>query len=294
MKLYFRELTNDDIPAVKDISKDIWNGDDYIPDVIEKWLQEKNCMNYGTFIDEQKTFMVGFGRVKLYNKDIAWLEGGRIKVSYQRQGIGRKQLGYAIDYAYKVGAKVAQYDTSSKNYGSISLAEYYGFKKKKCMNVLDADRSDIKLIGSTSLKIKKITVDKARDAYRNFDIGPGDEICMGWSYYPLKEISDENGEWYIHNSDVILQKINIKASPNQESPREDEVWIIVYGNPQKAYDAIQNILQKELKNEKIKHFEVFSSPETANLVEELGFSYYEGEPFGVALYEKKLDYSPKD
>ena len=289
MKLYFRELTYDDISAVKDISKDIWDGYDYVPDVIEKWLQERKCMNYGTFTDEQKTEMVGFGRVKLYNKNIAWLEGGRIKASYQRQGIGRKQLGYAINYAYKVGAKVAQYDTSSKNYGSISLAEYYGFKKKKSMNVLDADRSDIKLTDDISLKIKKIMPGEAKDAYRNFDTGPGDEICMGWSYYPLREISDENGEWYIHNSDVILQKINIKASPNQESPREDELWIIVYGNPQNAFEAIQIVLQEEFKNEKIKHFEVFCSPETANLVENLGFSYYEGEPFGVVLYEKKLD-----
>ncbi len=46
------------------------DGYDYVPDVIEEWLQEKNCMNYGIFKDEQKTYMVGFGRVKLYNKDL--------------------------------------------------------------------------------------------------------------------------------------------------------------------------------------------------------------------------------
>jgi len=289
MKVYFRELTSDDIPAVKDISKDIWDGYDYIPDVIEEWLQEKNCMNYGTFKDEQKTDMVGFGRVKFYNKDIAWLEGGRIKASYQRQGIGRKQLSYAIDYAYKAGAKVAQYDTSSKNYGSISLAEYYGFKKKKSMNVLDADRLDIKLKRNSRIKIRKLSAEEAKEAYKAFEIGPGNEICMGWSYYPLNLISDENGEWYIHNSDVILQKINIKASPNQESPREDEVWIIAYGEPETIYDSIQYILQQELKNEKNQHFEVFCSLEIANLIEDLGFSYYEGEPFGVVLFEKVFD-----
>ncbi len=83
MRIYFRELTPDDVPAIKDISKDIWDGDDYIPYVIQDWLQDKNCMNYGTFIDEAKTELIGFGRVKSYDKDIAWLEGGRIKVSYQ-------------------------------------------------------------------------------------------------------------------------------------------------------------------------------------------------------------------
>ena len=48
MRIYFRELTPDDVPAIKDISKDIWDGDDYIPYVIQDWLQDKNCMNYGT------------------------------------------------------------------------------------------------------------------------------------------------------------------------------------------------------------------------------------------------------
>ena len=288
MKVYFRELTIEDILVVKDISKDIWDGDDYVPDVIEKWLQEENCMNYGTFKDELKTEMVGFGRVKLINNDIAWLEGGRIKVSYQRQGIGRKQMGYAIDYAYKVNAKVAQFDTSSKNYGSISLAKYYDFKRKKSMNVLDADRSEIKLIETKNHEIRIISPDEAKEAYKNFDIGPGNEICMGWSYFPLNKISDEHGKWYLSNSDVILQKIDIKTTPNTESPREEKVWIIVYGDPQKAYDSIQFILQEELKNEKNKHFEVFCSLETANLVEKLGFSYYEGEPFGVVLFEKNM------
>ncbi len=289
MRVYFRELNSDDIPAVKDISKDIWDGEDYVPDIIEEWLQEKNCTNYGTFKDEEKTEMVGFGRVKLFSKGLAWLEGGRIRVSYQRQGIGRKQMDYALDYAYKAGAKVAQFDTSSKNYGSVSLAKYYGFKKMKIMNVLDANRSEIRLIGTTSLKIKKITPDVAKNVYKKLDIGSVDEICMGWSYYPLREISDKNGEWYILNSSVILQKINIKSSHNQESPREDEVWLIAYGDPQKAYETIQKVLQEELKNEKIKHFEVFCSPEIANLVVNLGFSYLEGEPYGVVLYEKKLE-----
>ena len=86
--IYFRELTSEDISAIKDISKDIWDGEDYVPHVIQEWFQEKNCMNYGTFKDENKTELIGFGRVKIYNKDIAWLEGGRIKVSYQGQGIG--------------------------------------------------------------------------------------------------------------------------------------------------------------------------------------------------------------
>ncbi len=49
MKLYFRDLTKNDIPAILDISKDIWEGDDYIPDVIERWLNEKRQFSLRCF-----------------------------------------------------------------------------------------------------------------------------------------------------------------------------------------------------------------------------------------------------
>ena len=45
MKLYFRELTFEDIPEILEISKDIWEGDDYIPHVIENWMKYENCMS---------------------------------------------------------------------------------------------------------------------------------------------------------------------------------------------------------------------------------------------------------
>ena len=125
MKLYFRDLVKEDIPAILDISKDIWEGDDYIPDVIERWLSEKDHLAYGTFLDKDMKELVGFGRVKMFSNGVAWLEGGRVKVSHQKKGIGREQLKYAIDYAIKVGARVAQYDTSSRNFGSISLAKFH-------------------------------------------------------------------------------------------------------------------------------------------------------------------------
>jgi len=285
MKVYFRELTREDIPAIKDISKDIWDGDDYIPHVIDNWLQDKNSMNYGTFKDEKRTELIGFGRVKLYNNDVAWLEGGRIKVLYQGQGIGKLQLGYAVDYAAKSGVKVAQYDTASDNFASISLAKYYGFKHKKCMDLMMANPDDIKLSNKIVPNMKELTAKDAKEIYKGFDIGPGDEICIGWSYLPLKHITDEHGSW-IHNKDAILQKVNFGRSQDYEVPSEQEVWMIVYGKPKAALDLIQFTIHKELESEELKEFEVFCGLEIVDLIKETGFKYYNDERFGVILFEK--------
>ena len=289
MKLFFRKLTTDDIPSIKEISKDIWEGEDYIPQVIENWLQDKNCMNYGTFLDEKREEMVGFGRIKLFSREIAWLEGGRVKAEYQKQGIGREMIKYAIDYASSVKAKVAQFDTSSKNLGSVALAKHFGFKRKKSMNVLRAERKDIKPFKTPSIVVRKISAPKAKELYKDFNIGIGNEINMGWNYKPLKHISDEDGEWGIINSKAILQKIKLKSIPVREGPNDKEVWMIVYGKLKSAIELIKYNLQKEFQYRENKTYVVFCSPEIAGLAEDLGFSYNEGEPFAVVLYEKNLN-----
>ncbi|UCC20595.1 MAG: GNAT family N-acetyltransferase [Promethearchaeota archaeon] len=285
MKVYFRELTSEDIPAIKDISKDIWEGEDYIPNVIDKWLQDTNSLNYGTFKDEDKTELIGFGRVKLYNKEIAWLEGGRIKVSYQGKGIGKLQMGYAVEYASKSGVKVAQYDTGSDNLASKALAKYYGFKQKKCMDFVMVNSDDIKLPKNKAFKVDELKANNVRELYKDFDIGPGDEICIGWSYIPLKYITDDHGTW-IYNQDAILQKIEYRSFFTHEIPLKNEIWMITYGKPKAAFELIQYTIQEELENKESIVFEVFCKSDTVELLKKIGFNYYKEERFGVILFEK--------
>lgn len=288
MKIYFRKLTYDDIPAIKDICKDMWEGYDYVPYVIEDWLNDKDSFNYGAFIDETKKKLVAFNRIKLYNKQLAWFEGGRVKLSYQKQGIGRALAKYGIDYANKLNIKIAQFATSSKNLGSISVAKFFGFRSKKSMNVLDAERKDLKLNDYPSLKVENISAKEAIKRYRDFNINLGNELCMGWTFMPLKYISDKDGEWYVCNNNAILQKVKFNRKQVKESPKEDEIWLIVYGRPKVAVKLIQYILREELKSKENKCFEVFCHPQIAKKVEKMGFSYYEGQPFGVVLFEKIL------
>lgn len=290
MKLYFRELTREDIPAILDISKDIWEGDDYIPDVIERWLNEKNHLAYGTFLEDEMKELVGFGRVKMFPNGVAWLEGGRVKVSHQKKGIGREQLKYAIDYAIQVGAKVAQYDTSSRNFGSRSLAKLHGFKEKKRMEVLECKISELKLYKSDFSQIQKLTNDEAKIKYKEMDIGPGDELNIGWSYIPLSNLEDKNSLW-LTNSEAILQKIDIKSRAQPEKPKENELWIIVYGEPVAACKLISYTLNFEIDRDETEIIELYCRAEVVKYAKDLGFKdpSWEDEPVAVILYEKELN-----
>jgi GNAT superfamily N-acetyltransferase len=291
MKLYFRNLTDKDIPAILDISKDIWEGDDYIPDVIERWLNEKDHLTYGTFIDEEMKELVGFGRVKMFSNGVAWLEGGRVKASHQKKGIGRVQLKYAIDYAIKAGARVAQYDTSSRNFGSISLAKFHGFKEKKRTELLESDFKDIFVKEYDNSDVCIISNEEAKEIYKKMDIGPGEELNIGWSYLPLADLEDKNSLW-VTNSDAILQKIDIRSRSLPEKPKENEVWIVVYGDPAAATQLISYTVEHELNKDEIDTVVVYCQAEALKHVKELGFknpSWNDEEgPIAVVLFEKDL------
>ena len=291
MKLYFRELTKEDIPAILDISKDIWEGDDYIPDVIERWLNEEKHLTYGTFLDEEMKELVGFGRVKMYSNGVAWLEGGRVKVSYQKKGIGREQLKYAIDYATKVGARVAQYDTSSRNFGSLALAKFYDFKEKKRMEVLQNDINELKLTDYDVSNIRRISIVEVKEIYKRIGIGVGNELNIGWSFIPLTDLEDKDSLW-LTNSAAILHKIDIRSTSLPEKPRENEVWIIIYGDPESASQLISCTVDHELNKDEINLVVVYCQSKALMNIKQMGFKNPswedEDEPIAVVLLEKKL------
>ena len=289
MELYFRDLTVNDIPAILDISKDIWEGEDYIPDVIERWLNDEGNLAYGTFLDEDMKELIGFGRVKMFPNGVAWLEGGRVKVSHQKKGIGRIQLKYAIDYAIKVGARVAQYYTYSRNFGSLSLAKFHGFKEKKRTEVLESDINDIYLKKYDLSKIRKISNEEAKEIYKKMDIGPGDELNIGWSYIPLPNLEDKNSLW-VTNSNAILQKIDMMSRALPEKPQENEVWIVVYGDPAASSKLISYTVEHELNKDEINIVVVYCQAEALTHIKEMRFKdpSWEGEPVAVVLVEKDL------
>ena len=223
------------------------------------------------------------------SKDLVWLEGGRVKFSLQHQGIGKMMIKYALEYARQINAKTAQYSTWSKNFGSISLAKKFGFQKKKIMNILESDIKTLKLINKPSSEVENITAKEALKIYRNIPNGPGDELCVGWSYTPLKLEYLVNKNWsWIRNSGAILQKIEFKRTHFQEDPKNNEIWMIIYGEPTAVPELLQYIIQIDLQTKNFEKFIVFCHPKITAIIKEIGFSYYDDDPSGVLLFEKHL------
>lgn len=86
--IVFRKLTHDDYEDIVDISKDIWDGGDYLPSVFHKWVDDKGIFLGGVDIDNNK--VVAVAKLSILFDGSGWLEGLRVHTNYRGQKLGKR------------------------------------------------------------------------------------------------------------------------------------------------------------------------------------------------------------
>ena len=84
----FRKLVHEDYEDIVDISKDIWEGTDYLPSVFHKWVDDKGIFLGGVDIDNNK--VVAVAKLSILYDGSGWLEGLRVHKSYRGQKLGKR------------------------------------------------------------------------------------------------------------------------------------------------------------------------------------------------------------
>jgi len=121
----FRNLQLTDEKSVRELCKDIWEGNDYVPDRFSSWIKEDNSNPIGLFVDGE---LVALGNLDAApDSPVAWIKGLRVNPNRQHEGYGTKLVEHMIDLAKKRGIKKLRYATSSRNEPSVHLAKNLGF-----------------------------------------------------------------------------------------------------------------------------------------------------------------------
>lgn len=285
-----RILNSKDIPQILEISKDIWDGTDYIPGLISQWIEAPNTQMVGIFSPNSPEHLLGFMRMNWNNPTSVWLEGGRIRASHQKSGLGKILLEFVLNKCDKEGVKIAQYDTSSRNFGSIALARKYGFVEKTRMRALYIENPNLEKLIKLPENLQYLTSSNAFELLQTIENGPNAELNLGWAYIPFTEevIIKNTSRWIRNNEAITLIYSNKDRILNREFPDSEGLWLIVYGK----VDGIQKLIVQAISNlysPQIKHFSVFCPECAAEKLEELGFGYYENEKTSVILFEKIFD-----
>ncbi len=119
-----RSGRRDDIPFIKDMTKDTFQWGDYVGDVFPQWLEDPQGDVYVAEMDGRP---VGVTHVRYLSPREAWFEGIRVKGDCRRHGIGRILTEASIQGARQRGAQVCRAVIDKDNDKSSGLARGLGF-----------------------------------------------------------------------------------------------------------------------------------------------------------------------
>ncbi|MHA1776283.1 MAG: GNAT family N-acetyltransferase [Promethearchaeota archaeon] len=310
--IVFRTLQRTDFAQVREISKDIWEGDDYVPHVFQKWIKDTDAANFGIFLpkksdSEEEPELIAFGRVKFYSDTIAWMEGGRVKSAYQKKGVGIILTEYAIQIALEHGCNLIQYATYSDNDGSIALAQRFGFIQKDYLVFLEAAISEINFVKiPENFTYSKIPVQNIYDFMVNHLEDSPENINVGFSFFPNRpEFFQKLGSHYLWlGSKHTIVRIELPiTTENHEGPEEEGIWCTIYGKSVEGFNILGDFIQKysQLEKKAIMKVVLFVPKKIAKFFLLNGFHYdlhqenketgeKEGlRETGVLLFEKKVE-----
>jgi GNAT superfamily N-acetyltransferase len=113
-----------DRERVVEISRDIWEGHDYLPRVFDEWLADAGASFQAAELDG---VVVGLQRLRPIAPGLVWYEGLRVASTHRRQGLARAMLASAIADAREQGFHEMRLGTG--NADAVPLFESMGFRR---------------------------------------------------------------------------------------------------------------------------------------------------------------------
>jgi GNAT superfamily N-acetyltransferase len=98
--LQLRPVRPADRDRIFEITRDVWDGRDYVPRVFDSWVSDAGASFQAAEIEG---VLVGVQRLRPYAPGLVWYEGLRVAPSHRRQGVARAMLTASIEEAREQG-----------------------------------------------------------------------------------------------------------------------------------------------------------------------------------------------
>ncbi len=124
--LIIRPARTSDRGAMERICAHTFEWGDYIPEVWDDWLAEKEAI---VFVGEMEGRVVALSKVTFHATGQAWLGGMRVDPEYRRRGIAGAFLEHSLSCSRARGARVARLGTGDHNVAAQTVASRAGMER---------------------------------------------------------------------------------------------------------------------------------------------------------------------
>lgn len=134
--LFIRPAQASDRAALESIAAQIWDGDDYLPHVMDDWFNDPHGGFYVATLHEN---VVGVVKLTQFAPGEWWMEGLRVDPAYQGHGFGRILHHFVINQVRQRGHGEVRFSTGSMNEAVRQLARETGFERNAIFLPYGAD-----------------------------------------------------------------------------------------------------------------------------------------------------------
>lgn len=119
-----RSARPEDRDAILAISAQIWEGEDYIPLVLDGWLAEG-----GLAVAELDGHLAGLGKLTVFAPGEVWLEGLRVDPVHRGKGVAKALAQHQFESALALKPRSIRFATAEVNVESLHIAAKQGFQE---------------------------------------------------------------------------------------------------------------------------------------------------------------------
>jgi GNAT superfamily N-acetyltransferase len=129
-EILVREASPSDVHDVLEITRNVWEGNDYVPYVWDRWIADgRGHLTVGM----RDGVLCGLMHIEVQPDGTAWAEGIRVREDLQSRGIGKALLEEGIRWAREARCPRLRLSTYGANPASNRLAEKAGLTRVAVM-----------------------------------------------------------------------------------------------------------------------------------------------------------------
>jgi GNAT superfamily N-acetyltransferase len=174
-----------------ELTKTIWEGQDYVPQVWESWLNDSAGR---LMVAEHQGRVLGLGKLTRLSSEDWWLEGLRVHPEFERQGIASSLFGELVSAWQRTGSGIVRFITSSERVAVHRMAEKLGFVRggeytgfRAATNPAYDEQKPRAMREAPTLPFRPLTQEEAGEAVQFAANNPAKELTgammdMGWQW----------------------------------------------------------------------------------------------------------------